>query len=279
MKKRIFYIYGIFSYLAFLVVFLYLVGFLANAIVPKSIDSGTTVPAGFAILANIGLIALFGLQHSIMARPGFKKMWTKIVPQPIERSTYVLISTVILAAVMWFWQPMPQTIWHVTYQPATILLWVLFGLGWALLLISTRLINESHLFGLQQVREYLQGKQLSSPEFQTPAFYRFVRHPMMLGFIIAFWATPQMSAGHLIFALATTAYMLIAMRLEERDMIHYFGEKYLAYRDRVPMLFPSLRGQKIVGSAENFYRDSNSSQQTNHKFRRKKQAPREHADR
>jgi protein-S-isoprenylcysteine O-methyltransferase Ste14 len=240
MKKRLFYIYGIFSYVAFLVVFLYLIGFMANVIVPKSIDSGSSSSFLLALLINTGLISLFAFQHSIMARQGFKKWWTKIVPKPIERSTYVLIASGLLALIMWLWQPLPQTVWSVTSQTLNTLLWVLYGFGWVFLFISTRLINDKYLFGLQQVSEHLHGNQLSNPQFQTPAFYRFTRHPMMLGFIIAFWATPQMSVGHLLFSLVFTFYIVIGIRLEEKDLLHFYGQRYREYRQRVAMLFPGM---------------------------------------
>lgn len=240
MKKRLFYIYGIFSYVAFLVVFLYLIGFVANVIVPKSIDSGSSGSILLAVMINAGLISLFALQHSIMSRQGFKKWWTQIVPTPIERSTYVLVASVLLALIMWLWQPLPQTVWSVTSQPMNALLWVLYGFGWIFLFISTRLINDKYLFGLQQVSEHLHSKQLSNPRFQTPAFYRFTRHPMMLGFIIAFWATPHMSVGHLIFSLIFTLYIAIGIRLEEKDLLHFYGQRYREYRQRVAMLVPGM---------------------------------------
>lgn len=240
MKRRLFYIYGILSYLFFLGVFVYLIGFMANFLVPKSIDSGSTGPLLISLLINTGLLTLFALQHSVMARQGFKKWWTKIVPKPIERSTYVLSSSLVLALLMWLWQPLPQTVWQVTAQPATALLWGVFGFGWIFLFISSRLINEKHLFGLQQVREYLQGKKLSDPKFQTPAFYRVTRHPMMLGFLIAFWATPQMSVGHLLFAMVSTLYIIIGVQLEERDLLLFLGDQYREYRQRVAMLLPGL---------------------------------------
>ncbi|NIT51334.1 MAG: isoprenylcysteine carboxylmethyltransferase family protein [candidate division Zixibacteria bacterium] len=246
MKKRLFYIYGILSYLICLGVFLYLIGFMANVVVPKSIDSGPPEPLMLSLLINTGLITLFALQHSVMARQGFKRWWTKVVPKPIERSTYVLFASIALALMMWLWQPLPQTIWSIESQPANILLWTLFGFGWIFLFISSRLINEKHLFGLQQVREYLQGKKLSDPKFQTPAFYRVTRHPMMLGFIIAFWVTPQMSVGHLLFALVSTLYIVIGVQLEERDLLHFIGDQYWEYRQRVAMLIPGLKYNTLV---------------------------------
>jgi protein-S-isoprenylcysteine O-methyltransferase Ste14 len=211
MKRNLFYIYGIIGYLFTLGVFFYLICFLSNTIVPKTIDSGNPDSIFFSLTINILLIALFGLQHSIMARSGFKKWWTKFIPEPIERSTFVFSANVILILIITLWQPMPEKLWYVTSQPVNMILWILNGIGWIFLFISTRLINEKHLFGIQQVKDYKKGKELSDPGFQTPAFYKFTRHPMMLGFLIAFWVTPEMSTGHLIFSSATTLYILIGV--------------------------------------------------------------------
>jgi protein-S-isoprenylcysteine O-methyltransferase Ste14 len=173
-----------------------------------------------------------------MARQGFKKRWTKIIPKPIERSTYVLLSSLVLIFLMFLWQPLPETVWSVDFLPAEILLWTLFAFGWIFLFISTKLINDKHLFGLQQVKQNYKGHKLSDPKFQTPAFYKFTRHPMMLGFLIAFWATPEMSWGHLIFALTFTIYIGVGIQLEERDMLNFFGKQYREYRKKVPMIIP-----------------------------------------
>src|ERR1041384_1007498 len=239
MGRIISFVYGVVSYLVFFVTFLYAIGFVGNLLVPKSIDTGVPASFGRALLVNAVLLGIFALQHSIMARPGFKRWWTRFVPQPIERSTYVLLSSLALILLFWQWQPMPRVLWSVENPAVRLGLWVLFFLGWAMVLTSTFLINHFDLFGLRQVYLYQRRQEYSNIGFKTPFLYRFVRHPLLLGFIIAFWATPRMTVGHLIFALATTAYMLIAIQLEERDLVSYHGAAYEDYRRKVSMLLPT----------------------------------------
>ncbi len=238
MKRGLAFIYGLISYVLFLAVFLYAIGFVGNLFVPKTIDSGAQGAFWPSLLINVALLGLFAVQHSGMARPEFKRWWTKIVPKPIERSTYVLLSSLVLALLFWQWRPLTDVVWQVENATGQGILWGLYGLGWAIVLVSTFMISHVHLFGLQQVQEHLKGRQPSSPEFKTPGFYRYVRHPLMTGFLIAFWATPHMTVGHLLFAGATTGYILIALKLEERDLVRFFGDKYRTYRERVPMLVP-----------------------------------------
>lgn len=230
-------LYGVLAYGVFLVSFLYAIGFVGGMVVPKTIDSGTVVDVVPAVVVNLLLLSLFAVQHSVMARPAFKSWWTKFVPPPVERSTFVLFASLALLLLYWQWRPLPQPIWTVTGVGAQVL-WVVFWLGWGLVLLSTFLINHFDLFGLKQVLEYLAKHERPPIEFKTPWFYKTVRHPIYLGFILAFWATPNMTAGHLMFALVTTAYILVGIQLEERDLIAAFGEKYVLYRRRVSMLIP-----------------------------------------
>ena len=202
---------------------------------------------GQALLINMALLGLFAIQHSVMARPAFKRWWAKIVPQPAERSTYVLFSSLALLLLFWQWQPMGGLIWRVQNPIGQAILFTLFAAGWLLVLIATFLINHFDLFGLRQVYLYLRGKEYTSLKFGTPGPYRYVRHPLYVGWLFAFWATPTMTAAHLVFALLTTAYILIAIQLEERDLLAVHGEEYAAYRRRVPMLLPRLLGKKGAG--------------------------------
>ncbi|MBD3223920.1 MAG: isoprenylcysteine carboxylmethyltransferase family protein [Caldithrix sp.] len=241
MQRYVYYVYGILSYILFLLVFLYAIGFVGNFIVPKSIDSGQFDGFLSALLINTGLLSLFAIQHSVMARPGFKKYWMCIIPAPIERSTYVLFSSLVLALLFWQWRPMPGYVWDIDSQAANYLLWVLNGAGWFLVLLSTFMISHSHLFGIMHVQKHLYKKSQPDLKFQTPGLYRYMRHPIMLGFLIAFWTTPTMTVGHLLFAIATTGYILIALRYEERDLINYFGDKYRSYRQQVNMLIPVFK--------------------------------------
>ncbi len=239
--------YGVASYAFFFVTFLYAIGFVGGFYVPKTIDTGPLVPLAEALAVNLALMAVFALQHSVMARQGFKRWWTQFVPKSVERSTYVLLSSLALVLLFWLWRPLPDVIWEISNSNIAMLVTAVSLLGWLIVLTSTFLINHFELFGLHQVANNLSGQPMPVPRFRTPLYYKFVRHPIYLGFIIAFWAAPVMTVGHLLFAAGTTAYILIGIWLEERDLVDMFGDDYRRYKERVSMLIP---GRKARGSAD-----------------------------
>ncbi len=242
MARILYLVYGAAAYLIFFATFLYLIGFVGNLPeVPRTVDRGASSELLPAILVNLALIAIFGMQHSIMARQGFKRAWTRIVPPPIERSTYVLFASLALILLFAFWRPIPQVVWSVENSLLAGVLWGLFALGWLIVLLSTFLISHFELFGLKQVYLNLRGGAAAEPQFRQPFFYKMVRHPLYSGFFLAFWATPVMTLGHLLLAVGMSTYMLVAIQYEERDLVGLFGEDYESYRQNVGKLTPRLR--------------------------------------
>jgi protein-S-isoprenylcysteine O-methyltransferase Ste14 len=244
MKKLISFLYGIIAYVIFLAAFLYAIGFVGNLIVPKTIDSGTGTTFIRDLLVDSLLLSLFAIQHSVMARPGFKKWWTTIIPLAIERSTYVLLSSLTLLLLYWQWQPITTIVWKTENQTISVILYAIYFFGWLVVLLSTFMINHFELFGLKQIFENMQNRQNEAHHavLKTFFFYQIVRHPIMLGFIIAFWATPIMTMGHLIFSITTTLYILIAIKfLEEKDLRKIHGQEYEEYQKKVPMIIPFTR--------------------------------------
>lgn len=241
MSRIIYLAYGVASYLAFLASLLYAVGFVGDLPVPKSIDSGPEGSLLIAALIDTLLLLLFAVPHSIMARPSFKERWTRIIPPQIERSTYVLVSSLTLAFLFWQWRPIPPVVWHLANSVGRLFIHTLFWIGWGVVLVSTLLIDHFDSFGLRQVWLHASGRPYTRVGFRALGFYRYVRHPIMVGFLVAFWAAPTMTVGHLLFAAATTAYILIALQLEERDLLGFHGEQYRAYRQQVGMLLPRAR--------------------------------------
>jgi len=237
-KRILFFAYGIFSYLIFLGTFLYAIGFIGNFGVPRTLDGEATGNFALNLLIDAGLLTLFAAQHSIMARKWFKEWWTRIVPRPIERSTYVLFSSLALILLFWQWRPLGGVVWSIENSPGVFILRAFFAFGWLLVLASTFLINHFDLFGLRQVWLYLRGKPYNALRFATPGLYQMVRHPLYVGWFFAFWMTPLMTFAHLLFAIATTLYILLAIQFEERDLVREHGEAYEAYRRTVPMLIP-----------------------------------------
>lgn len=245
-------LYGLIVYFFFLATFVYAIGFVGNLpLLPKTIDSGAAAPLAETLAVNLALLGLFAVQHSVMARRGFKRWWTKVIPEPMERSTYVLAATAALALLLWQWRPLAEPVlWSVDDPAGRLVLHGVFWAGWGVLLVSTFLINHFELFGLRQVWAHLRGQALPAPQFRTPLFYRHVRHPIYLGFVLAFWATPHMSAGHLLFAAACTGYILVGIWFEERDLVALYGQRYRVYREQVGMLWPKFGRRDRHGPAQ-----------------------------
>jgi protein-S-isoprenylcysteine O-methyltransferase Ste14 len=243
MSRGLTLLFAIIAYAIFFATFLYLICFVGSLpFVPVTVDSGGPMTSGrIAAVIDVALIALFGLQHSVMARQGFKRAWTKIVPWPMERSVFVLFASIALLILFWFWHPIPRVIWDARPGGLRTALWAIFGLGWLVVLLSTFLINHFELFGLQQAWLHARGRQSHPPQLREPFLYKYVRHPLYLGFFLAFWSIPKMTAGHLLLSLGVSAFMLIAIQFEERDLITLFGKDYEDYQGRVGMLAPRLR--------------------------------------
>ena len=257
LKRVLFFVYGSVSYLIFFGTFLYAIGFVGNFGVPATLDGARAGSLWSALAVDVGLLGLFAVQHSVMARPWFKERWTRIVPKPVERSTYVLFSSLALIFLFWQWRPLGGEVWTVEHPAGRVVLWALFAFGWGLVLVSTFLINHFDLFGLRQVWLHLVGRPYTYLRFGTPGPYRLVRHPLYVGWFFAFWMTPTMTLAHLLFAVATTAYILIAIQFEERDLVREHGESYEAYRRSVPMLVPFTRRRQTSANRTNL-RESTS---------------------
>jgi protein-S-isoprenylcysteine O-methyltransferase Ste14 len=251
-KRVTIFLYGLVCYAVFFATFLYAIGFIGNiqvaGLVPRTLDGQPAMGFGMALLVDLGLLTLFALQHSVMARPFFKRWLTRVVPESAERSTYVLASSLALIALFIFWQPLGGQVWNVSDPTARGVIWGVFAFGWLLVLVATFLINHFDLFGLRQTWLQLVGRPYTHLPFGTPALYRYVRHPLYVGWFFAFWATPTMTMSHLVFAIATTGYILVAIQFEERDLINHLGQAYRDYRERVPMLIPFTRKQNVDGA-------------------------------
>ena len=241
MARIAFFLYGLVAYLLFFVAILYAIGFVAGVSVPKGIDDGDPGPVATAIFVDVLLLALFAVQHNVMARPGFKDWWTRFVPRPIERSTFVAASSLLLLLLYWQWRPLPGVVWQVESGAGRGMLWALYFLGWAIVFYSSFVIDHFELFGLKQVWSHFCGREMVSAPFSERSLYRWVRHPLMLGMIVAFWSAPTMSWGRLLFASVSTTWILLAIQIEERDLQHFLGEPYRSYRVRTPMLLPWRR--------------------------------------
>jgi methanethiol S-methyltransferase len=240
MKRPLFFAYGVICYLMFLGVYAYFCAFTANVLAPRTIDAPVVGPWQSAVAINLALLATFGIQHSAMARPAFKRRWTRIVPQPIERSTYVFASVIVTALLVWQWRPIDAVVWDVQNAVGRGVLWTLFAIGWLMVPVVSLMINHFDLFGVRQVWLYFRGREYQSLPFRTPWLYSHVRHPLYVAWALAFWATPTMTAGHLLFAIGLTAYMVAAALVEERDLLAHFGKQYAAYQRAVPRYIPKF---------------------------------------
>lgn len=246
MRRWMYFAYGVGCHLLFLGIFVWMACFVGNLLVPKSIDTVAPGRMSIAILVDLGLLALFGVQHSVMARPAFKGVWTRFVPEPIERSTYVLLSCVLIAVLMWQWRGIDVVVWKAEHPALRGMLWTAFAAGWLLVPLASLLIHHFDLFGTRQVWLYLRGQEYQPLPFRVPSLYRHVRHPLYVGWFVAFWATPTMTLGHLVFAAVLTGYMAFAAVLEERDLIAHFGRQYAHYRSQVPMFIPTWKRAAVA---------------------------------